>query len=417
MKTWRVLLALVAGLAAGAVLAAQGGAWVAIVPFTDAVGTIWINAIRMTVVPLIVAITVTGIASSGEGIRIARLSLTTLVTLVALLLAAGFFAVLVAPAWLGTLSISPDAAASLRSGLTSSASSDVVQLPSLAQRIVDFVPANVVKAAADGAILPLVVFAMLLGFAIKKLDAPARRTLTEWFRAIADAMMIIVGWVLAVAAVGVFALGVGFGARLGLGAASAMLRYVAVMCAVCFAFVLLLYPVAILVGRVPARLFFSAAAPAQAVALSTRSSFAALPAMITAFRDRLGFPPSATGFVLPLVVSVSRLNVPITWVVGVLFLSQLYGVPVTEGRLAELVFVATMLSFSVPGIPSGSLFLLAPVLTTFGIPAEGIGILIAVDTVPDMFKTLLSVQGHLTAVSVVNALGGDRGLQNPQEGQ
>jgi Na+/H+-dicarboxylate symporter len=406
MKTWRVLLALVAGLAAGALIGAHGGAWLSLVPFADAIGALWINAIRMTVVPLIVAITITGVASSGEGLRIGRLSLTTFVTLVVLLLAAGFFAVLVAPAWLGTLSLSPDAAARLRSGLASSASAGVVVLPSLSQRIADFVPANVVKAAADGTILPLVVFAVLLGFATKKLEAGPRQTLTEWFRALGDAMMIIVRWVLAVAAVGVFALGLGLGARLGLGAAGAVLRYVAVMCAACFAFVLVLYPIAIFVGRVPARLFVAAAAPAQAVALSTRSSFAALPAMITVFRDRLGFPPSATGFVLPLVVSVSRLNVPITWVVGILFLGQLYGVPVTQGRLVEIVFVSTLLSFSVPGIPSGSLFMLAPVLTTYGIPAEGIGILIAVDTVPDMFKTLLSVQGHLTAVSVVNALGG-----------
>src|SRR5207249_4555731 len=257
--------------------------------------------------------------------------------------------------------------------------------PSLWQRIIDFVPSNDVKSAADGAILTLVVFAILAGDALRKLEPRARQPLTEFFRSLGDAMMVIVGWVLALAAVGVFALGVGLGARLGLGAAAAMLRYVAVLSAACFGFALHLYPVAILVGRVPARRFASTAAPAQAVALSTRSSFAALPAMISALRDRLGFPPSATGFVLPLVVSVFRLNVPLTWVVGLLFLSQLYGVPVSEGRLAELVFVATLLSFSVPGIPSGSLFILAPVLTTFGIPAEGVGILIAVDSVPDMF--------------------------------
>jgi Na+/H+-dicarboxylate symporter len=197
MKTWRVLVALVAGLAAGALIGAHGGAWFFLVPFADAVGAIWINAIRMTVVPLIVAITITGVASSGEGLRIGRLSLTTFVTLVVLLLAAGFFAVLVAPAWLGTLSLSPDAAARLRSGLASSASSGVAVLPSLSQRIADFVPANVVKAAADGTILPLVVFAVLLGFATKKLDAGPRQTLTEWFRALGDAMMIIVRWVLA----------------------------------------------------------------------------------------------------------------------------------------------------------------------------------------------------------------------------
>src|SRR5438034_503159 len=168
MKTWRVLLALVVGLGVGALISAGGGAWASVLPFTDAVGTIWINAIRMTVIPLIVSITITGVASSGEGVRIGRLGVTAFVAVSVLLLAGGFFAVLVAPPLLGTSSFSPDAVASLRSGLT--AAPLTVQVPTLSQRIIDFVPANVVKAAADGAILPLVVFAILVGVALRTLE-------------------------------------------------------------------------------------------------------------------------------------------------------------------------------------------------------------------------------------------------------
>ena len=108
--------------------------------------------------------------------------------------------------------------------------------------------------------------------------------------------------------------------------------------------------------------FAAAAAPAQAVAFSVRSSLAALPAMITAVRDTLGLGARASGFTLPLAVSVFRINVPIAWVVGLLFLGKLYGVPMPATTLAMLVLTATLLSYSVPGLPSASLFLLSPVL-------------------------------------------------------
>ena len=124
--------------------------------------------------------------------------------------------------------------------------------------------------------------------------------------------------------------------------------------------------------------------------------------MITGARERLQASPPITGFVLPFAVSVFRINVPIAWVVGALFLSKLYGVELETPALLGLVVTATLISFSVPGIPSSSLFLLAPVLVDLGLPAEGAGILIAVDVLPDMFKTTLNVTSHLTVATVVN---------------
>jgi Na+/H+-dicarboxylate symporter len=160
--------------------------------------------------------------------------------------------------------------------------------------------------------------------------------------------------------------------------------------------------VVVVLGRVPLRRFLSAAAPAQALAAGSRSSLSTLPLMISAARDRLELGSTATGFVLPLAVSIFRVNVPMAWVVGVVFLGKLYGIPVSEGALLMLIVTSTLLSFSVPGIPSGSLFLLAPVLVDIGLPAEGVGILIAVDVLPDMFKTLANVTAHLTAAALVS---------------
>ena len=123
--------------------------------------------------------------------------------------------------------------------------------------------------------------------------------------------------------------------------------------------------------------------------------------MVAGARDRLGLSPAITGFGLPLAVSVFRLNVPIAWVVGAEFLGKLYGVPVSGAQIAGLIVTSTLISFSVPGIPSASLFLLAPVIVDLGLPAEGVGILIALDAIPDMFKTTINVTGHMTAATIL----------------
>jgi len=165
---------------------------------------------------------------------------------------------------------------------------------------------------------------------------------------------------------------------------------------------LLLYPVVAIFGRMSPVRFANAALPAQAVAFSVRSSLAALPAMITAVRDTLGLSPRASGFTLPLAVSIFRINVPPAWVVGLIFLGKLYDIPVTTGAMALIVVTSTLISFSVPGLPSASLFLMAPVIVQYGIPAEGVGILIAVDSIPDMFKTTANVTAHLTSAVIVD---------------
>jgi len=164
---------------------------------------------------------------------------------------------------------------------------------------------------------------------------------------------------------------------------------------------LMLYVPVMLFGRVSLRAFVVAALPAQAVAMSSRSSLAALPAMLRETRDRLGMPPEATSFALPLAVAVLRMNVPPRWVISAAFLGQLYGVEMGLATLAWMLVTAVLISFSVPGIPSASLFMMAPVLVSLGLPAEGVGLLIAVDTIPDMFNTLANVTGQMASTTIV----------------
>jgi proton glutamate symport protein len=397
------LLALVLGLAAGIGVSVSGSDVLErVVAIIAPVGSLWINAIRMTVVPLVVALVVTGVVSSGDPSRIGRLGVRAVPIFLALLLAGGAFTALVAPLSLDRLTIPPDVSANLRASAgDTSATARPAQMPPLVDRIVEMVPVNPVRAAADGAMLPLVVFTLAFAFALTRLPAARRDTIVPWFQAIADAMLVLVRWVLAVTPLGVFALSLSLAQRMGLDAAGALVHYVVTLSAALLAFILLLYPIAALFGRISVARFAAAVLPAQAVAFSSRSSLAALPALISGARDRLHVSPEITGFVLPLAVSVFRVNVPIAWVVGVQFLAKLYGVPMDVGDIVTLVITSTLISFSVPGIPSASLFLLAPVLVDMGLPPEGVGILIAVDAIPDMFKTTANVTAHMTSAALV----------------
>jgi Na+/H+-dicarboxylate symporter len=161
-----------------------------------------------------------------------------------------------------------------------------------------------------------------------------------------------------------------------------------------------LYLIAVRLGRVSFARFARAIAPAQIVGFSSRSSLAALPAMIEAGETRLALPPAITGFLLPLAVSTFKLGATIAITTSSLFLARIYGVPISPSQVASIAISAVLLSFSVPGIPGGVLLIMVPVLTGVGIPAEGIGILLAVDVVPDMFRTLTNVTADMVAALI-----------------
>lgn len=353
----------------------------------------------MTVIPLVVALVITGIAAVADLRHVGRLGARALAAFIILLVAGGLFALLLAPLALDRLVIPANVAASLRGSVPDMAAAP--EMPGLTERIVAIVPANPVRAAADGAMLPLIVFTLVFAVALVRLDPARREPVVRLFASVGDAMLVVVGWILALAPIGIFALAFGLAARLGAAAAGALVYYMITLSVVLFLFLVLLHPVAALLGKIPVARFAAALAPALAVAFSSRSSLAALPALIAGARERLHAPPAVTGFVLPLAVSVFRVNVPVAWVVGVIFLGKLYGVSLGVPELLGLIVTATLISFSVPGIPSASLFLLAPVLVDLGLPAEGAGILIAVDAIPDMFKTTLNVTSHLTVAAIV----------------
>ena len=400
--TTRMLVALVAGLIAGIVAAiyrdAGGGAFIAVM---EPVGSIWVNALRMTLIPLVVSLLISVVGSVPDAKSTGRLGLRAFVIFVAFLTATGVVSVLVGPALVGMLPIDAATTAALQTGDAAAVAANAARMPTVAQTIIDIVPSNPVRAAADGAMLPLVVFALALGAAATRIPPDQRAPLLGFFRGLADAMLVLVGWVIALAPIGVFALAVGLAARIGFAAVGVIAWYVVILTAVIIVVTILLYVTAIIIGRVPIARFARAVGPGQAVAFSARSSLAALPTLVEGARTHLALPPVITSFVLPLAVSTLRVSTPIMWAITLPFLARLYGVPLGYTQIIVMVIIGIMLSFSIPGLPSASLFLMAPFLSGLGIPAEALGIVIAADAIPDLFKGVLNVTGHMASAVIV----------------
>jgi proton glutamate symport protein len=401
-STTRVLLALVLGLLVGAAITALDvSALRTAASFIEPIGTIWVRALQMTLIPLVLSLLITGIVSTVDTGATGRLGVAALGVFLALLVGTALVTSLVGTPLVSRIPIDPETTAMMRATADSSILATARQLPTFSEMLVSVVPSNPVRAAVDGAMLPLVTFAILFGLALSRVAVERRDAVAGIFRAIADAMTVIVGWLITVAPVGVFALAVTLAVRTGLAAAGALALYIALVTGVIVLVTALLYPVAVIAGRQPLARFARALVPPQAIALSARSSLAALPAMVEAANTRLALPARVTSFVLPLAVTTLRLSTPIMWGVSIPFLARLYGIDVRPDQMALLIGAGILLSFSVPGLPSASIFLMGPFITGLGIPIEAIGLLIAADSIPDLFKGVLNVTGHVTSSAVV----------------
>jgi proton glutamate symport protein len=404
-----MLVALGAGFVAGLAASATTSVAVAgIVSVIEPVGTLFVNAIRMTVIPLIFSKLVVAVASASDERALKRVGGSAVALFVAVVLLGAVTGAVAARLALPFAPVGDDVAALLTEDAraTGRAASDAARhLPGFGAWFVGLLPSNVFEAAADGALLPLVLFALVLGLAVTRVTGPGRAALVTFFQGVSDAMVVLVRWILRAAPIGVFALTVPLVARLGLGVAGALGYYMALVAVACTAFALLvLYPLAFFVGRVPPGRFARATAPAQALAFSSRSSLATLPVMIEQGRTALGLPEVVTSFFLPVAAAMFRPGSAIGTTIGALFLARLYGVTLDLAQIASVVLTAVITMFGSPGVPSGAVIIIVPILASAGVPIEGIGILLAIDTLPDMFRTTTNITGHMSAATAVARL-------------
>jgi proton glutamate symport protein len=221
-----------------------------------------------------------------------------------------------------------------------------------------------------------------------------------FFAGVAEAMLLLVQWILWLSPIGVFALVLPLAARAGAALVGAIGFYIVVYSLGCILAMLLLGLAAALAGRISVARYARALLPSQLIAFSSSSSIATLPSVVRS-AEQLEIPAPVVGFVLPLAASLFKAAAPVSWAAGALFVGKLYGVPLGYSGLLAVAFAAVFLSFGVPGLPRGAFILLTPLFVALNLPVEGIGILIAVDAIPDTFATALNVSGHLAAAAVV----------------
>ena len=398
--TARVMTGLVAGIVIGILLAWSDPALASrIAGIVEPFGKLWLNALQMTVVPLVFALVVVGINQASDAAHSGRVARQAIVSFVILLTAAAAMTAVLAPLALSMLQPDPAVAAALRGH------GEDIAKPSggWADALIALVPSNAFAAAAASAMLPLVTFALFFGFALTRIDAAPRAQVVGFFKAISDAMIVIVHWVLWAAPVGIFALVLALTARAGLGMLQALGIYILLECALYVLAVLLLIVVAVTVGKRRFRHFMAGLVPVQAVAASTQSSLATLPAMLDSAQNRLGIPARVSGLVLPMAVSLFRLTSPVQYMTVATFVAWIYGVDLGAGQLVAGAALAAVISMGSVGLPGQVSFMATnlPVTQAMGLPTEPLGILLAIDTVPDMFATLGNVTADLTATSVV----------------
>jgi Na+/H+-dicarboxylate symporter len=280
-----------------------------------------------------------------------------------------------------------------------------VTLPPFRDWLVGLLPPNPVGAAADGTILPLVMFTVIFGVAATRVSPEYRTIINRGAKAVSETILVIVDWILATAPIGVFALTLTLGAQTGASVIAAVAGFLAVVAILLTTALLALYPLVRAVAGFPMGQFAKACLPAQAVGFSTRSSLASLPVMLEEADRTLGLKPEVTGLVLPAAVSVFKYASPMSRIVGTFFVASLFGVELGPLEIGSLAAGMGVLSFYSPGIPSGGLFVVAPLWMAFGLPMEGVGILIALDLIPDMLLTVANVTGDMAVAAIV---GGTR---------
>ncbi len=267
-----------------------------------------------------------------------------------------------------------------------------------------YLPTSLDALLRSANVLVLLVSATLAALAIRAYARPRVPVIERIVQLVADNTQLLVRWMLLVSPLGILALSFGFALSAGARVAGFMLAAVVIVAGVLLLFTALLYPVTAVLGRTSIGRFAQAVAPAQLVAVSTQSSLASLPALVEGARETLRLPLAVTGFVLPLAVSVFKLNRTISGPVQLILLTHAFGVELTPASLVLFTCASFLQSFFTPGVPGGSSpYFTLPLYVAAGAPIEGVVILATIDVVLDIFKTLTNVTGDMSAATILAA--------------
>ena len=367
------------------------------------VGTLWLNALKMTVIPLVVALLVVGIAKSAEAALGGRIAARSVLWIVIICTASAILGALAIMLLTHLFPLPRGTAAGLQAALAGVEQKSSAPLPGIVDFFKGIVPDNVFAAATNGDILPLVVFAVLFALALGRIGADGRRSVVNLFEAIADALLVIIGWVLWIAPLGVLALAFSVGSAAGGSAFAGLGHYVVLISAIGILVTLLGYPLAMIAGRVaPGKLVRGLIAP-QTVAISTRSSLASLPAMLTAVRG-MRIHDQVADVTLPIAVALFRATGPAMNTAVAFYVAHWLGYEPTLGQMIAATAVGAVMSYGAVSLPGEVSFIssIAPIALALGVPIAPLGLLVAVEMIPDIFRTVGNVTLDVALTAVVD---------------
>jgi len=415
----KILLGLVLGAAAGvAVNLATGGAgWIeALVRNgTEPIGRMWLASLIMIVIPLILSTLSLGVHGLGSLRRLGRIGLVTLVTFVTLTTLSTALGLTV----MNLLEPGRGLDATVKQRLLETYRGAAEGAMGLSggtfgiDLLVKIVPRNPVQAAANGDMLAVIFFSLMVGVALTMLTEEKAEPMVRWLESLGHITVAIIDLVMKVAPVGVFCLIFSVTARFGYDLLLSLLAYVATVIGCLAVFQFVVYPVILklVAGRSP-REFFRKAEIVMLTAFSTSSSNATLPTSMRVARENLGLPREIAGFVLPLGATLNMNGTALFEGATVLFLAQVFGVNLSLGAQLIVVLMAVITAIGAAGIPGGSIPLMMMVLAMVGVPMEGIAIVLGVDRILDMCRTTLNVTGDLVTATVVARIEGIRPEHN-----
>ncbi|WP_425473434.1 dicarboxylate/amino acid:cation symporter [Thermosediminibacter litoriperuensis] len=388
--TTRILIGLILGVCVGLLFtSAPGAAATYIKPFGD----LFLNLIKMIIVPLVLSSLVVGAASTGDVGKLGRIGAKTLtyyLLTTAFAVTLGLILGNILDPGMG-MTLPPDAKV------------EVQQAPSVVETILGIVPTNPIKAMADANMLQIIVFAIFLGIAITLIGEKGKPVLS-FFDSLAEISYKIVGIIMEYAPIGVFALIVPVVAANGPSVLLPLLKVIITVYLGCALHAALVYSslVSIFARMSPAK-FFRGATPAMMVAFTTSSSSATLPVSMDVTEKNLGVSKSICSFVLPLGATINMDGTALYQGVCVLFVAQVFGIDLSLSQQIVIILTATLASIGTAGVPGAGLIMLTMVLQSVDLPLEGIALIGGIDRILDMARTCLNVTGDIAGSVVVAA--------------
>ena len=402
--TWLVLGALVVGLLLGALSNQAGASRETMVTIAPTVGGLWLDGLKMTVIPLVISLLVTGVVSGADQARAGRVAARSIIWFVVVLTLSAAFGAITMPLLLEAFPLPASAAEALRAGLASvDTAATAASVPTVQDWLRSLIPTNPIAAAAEDKVLALVVFTTIFAFALSRIGAEERQAVGRFFKGIQDAMLVVVAWVLWLAPVGVFGLAFAVGAGAGGAAFGAVLHYVVLVSLIGIIVTLAAYVAAVMFAGWKLGDFARAMIPPQAVAISTQSSLASLPAMLDASRV-LRVPQRNADVTLPLAVALFRATGPAMNVSVAIYVAYLMGVELHAGNLIAGFAVAAVASYWAVSLPGSLTFVtsIAPIALAMGVPIEPLALLIAVEVLPDITRTVGNVTWDVAATGIAS---------------